>query len=238
MKRGQPCGFGARASRRPPQTQDTTPGLAARLAAAQAIADVLTSCAAARRAPAKFGSARCRRSMPRDRALARSIATVSLRRLGTIRKAFGRYPRQGPAAEVPGALEWILIVAAAQIAVSRRARSRRGRSRGARRAARSRRRAVRRRSSMRCCATSRAPRTEILASGRPARRRHAALARRALARHLRRSDGARDRPRPSRRADARPQRQERSRRLGAAARRRRAADRLGAARQPHAGRRT
>ncbi len=50
----------------------------------------------------------------RDRALARSIATVALRRLGTIRKALARrlekgMPRRG------GALEWTLIAAAAQI---------------------------------------------------------------------------------------------------------------------------
>jgi 16S rRNA (cytosine967-C5)-methyltransferase len=50
----------------------------------------------------------------RDRALARSIATVALRRLGTIRKALARrlekgMPKRG------GALEWTLIVAAAQI---------------------------------------------------------------------------------------------------------------------------
>jgi 16S rRNA (cytosine967-C5)-methyltransferase len=51
---------------------------------------------------------------PRDRALARSTATVALRRLGTIRKALAQrlekgLPKRG------GALEWTLIVAAAQI---------------------------------------------------------------------------------------------------------------------------
>ena len=51
---------------------------------------------------------------PRDLALARSIATVALRRLGTIRKAVGERLEKG----VPrrsGGLEWILIVGAAQI---------------------------------------------------------------------------------------------------------------------------
>ena len=51
---------------------------------------------------------------PRDRGLARSIATVALRRLGTIRKALAQrlekgMPKRG------GALEWTLIVATAQI---------------------------------------------------------------------------------------------------------------------------
>ena len=54
---------------------------------------------------------RARRAGP---GLARSIATVSLRRLGTIRKALARrlekgMPKRG------GALEWTLVVAAAQI---------------------------------------------------------------------------------------------------------------------------
>ena len=91
------------------------PGLAARVAAAQAIADILTS----------FRSLEERFSAPefesrfagldaRDRALARSIATAAFRRLGTIRKAFGLFLRKGLPRRA-GALEWILIVAAAQI---------------------------------------------------------------------------------------------------------------------------
>jgi 16S rRNA (cytosine967-C5)-methyltransferase len=50
----------------------------------------------------------------RDRALARSIATVTLRRLGTIRKALARRMEKGIPKRA-GALEWTLIVAAAQI---------------------------------------------------------------------------------------------------------------------------
>ena len=50
----------------------------------------------------------------RDRALARSIATVALRRLGTIRKALARRMEKGMPKR-GGALEWTLIVAAAQI---------------------------------------------------------------------------------------------------------------------------
>ena len=43
----------------------------------------------------------------------RSIATVSLRRLGTIRKALGRFLEKG-LPKKSGALEWTLVVAAAQ----------------------------------------------------------------------------------------------------------------------------
>ncbi len=50
----------------------------------------------------------------RDRALARSIATVSFRRLGTIRKALGRFLEKGLPRKA-GALEWVLIAAAAQL---------------------------------------------------------------------------------------------------------------------------
>ena len=50
----------------------------------------------------------------RDRALTRSIATVSLRRLGTIRKALGRFLDKG-LPKKSGGLEWTLVVAAAQI---------------------------------------------------------------------------------------------------------------------------
>ena len=51
---------------------------------------------------------------PRDRALARSIATAALRRLGTIRKALAQrlekgFPRRS------GTLEWTLVVGAAQL---------------------------------------------------------------------------------------------------------------------------
>jgi 16S rRNA (cytosine967-C5)-methyltransferase len=113
LKPNRPNGFGARASRRPPPLQDTTPGLAARLAAAQAIAEVLSF---ARPLDERGGEADGRFSAleARDRALARSIATVSFRRLGTIRKALGRFLEKGLPRKA-GALEWILTVAAAQL---------------------------------------------------------------------------------------------------------------------------
>jgi 16S rRNA (cytosine967-C5)-methyltransferase len=99
---------------RPETPAAPPPGLAARVAAARAVADALTAARplderlTADPTQAKGGLD------PRDRALARSIATVALRRLGTIRKALTRrldkgMPRRG------GALEWTLIVAAAQI---------------------------------------------------------------------------------------------------------------------------
>jgi 16S rRNA (cytosine967-C5)-methyltransferase len=91
------------------------PGLAARIAAAQAIADVLTSF---RPLEERFSAAELESRFAgldaRDRALARSIATAAFRRLGTIRKAFGLYLRKGLPRRA-GPLEWILIVAAAQI---------------------------------------------------------------------------------------------------------------------------
>ena len=90
------------------------PGLAARVAAARAVAEALTlSRPLEERLAADLTQQRGGLD-PRDRALARSIATVALRRLGTIRKALAQrlekgMPRRG------GALEWTLIVAAAQI---------------------------------------------------------------------------------------------------------------------------
>ena len=88
--------------------------MAARIAAARAIAEVVT---ASRPLDERLGheSMQPRSGLDaRDRALARSIATVALRRLGTIRKALARrlekgMPKRG------GGLEWTLIVAAAQI---------------------------------------------------------------------------------------------------------------------------
>ena len=88
--------------------------MAARVAAARAVAEALTLSRplderlAADLTPPRGGLD------ARDRALARSIATVALRRLGTIRKALARrlekgMPRRG------AQLEWILVVAAAQI---------------------------------------------------------------------------------------------------------------------------
>lgn len=91
------------------------PGLAVRIAAAAILRDVI---AAGHSLDELFGA----RAVPsrlagldaRDRTLARSIATVALRRLGTIRQALSALLAQG----VPRSaaqIEWILIVAAAQI---------------------------------------------------------------------------------------------------------------------------
>jgi 16S rRNA (cytosine967-C5)-methyltransferase len=87
--------------------------MAARIAAARAVAEALTLARPLEERLADLGL-RAGGLDPRDRALARSIATVALRRLGTIRKALARrlekgMPKRG------GALEWTLIVAAAQI---------------------------------------------------------------------------------------------------------------------------
>ncbi|NDA47714.1 MAG: MFS transporter, partial [Alphaproteobacteria bacterium] len=51
---------------------------------------------------------------PRDRALARSIGTVALRRMGTIRSSLSRFLKDGYPKKVPN-LEWILVIGAAQI---------------------------------------------------------------------------------------------------------------------------
>ncbi len=90
------------------------PGLAARVAAARAVAEALTASRPLDERLAADPTQPKGGLDARDRALARSIATVALRRLGTIRKALMRrldkgMPRRG------GALEWTLIVAAAQI---------------------------------------------------------------------------------------------------------------------------
>jgi 16S rRNA (cytosine967-C5)-methyltransferase len=91
------------------------PGLAARIAAAAVLSDViarrhpLDECFAAGAALSRIGGLE-----PCDAALTRSIATAALRRLGTIRAAFAKLlekerPRQA------SQLEWTLIVAGAQI---------------------------------------------------------------------------------------------------------------------------
>jgi 16S rRNA (cytosine967-C5)-methyltransferase len=89
-------------------------GLAARVAAARAVAEALTL---SRPLDERLGADPTQQRGgldARDRGLARSIATVALRRLGTIRKALAQrlekgMPKRG------GALEWTLIVATAQI---------------------------------------------------------------------------------------------------------------------------
>jgi 16S rRNA (cytosine967-C5)-methyltransferase len=88
--------------------------MAARVAAARAVAEALTLSRPLEERLAADLMLHRGGLDPRDRALTRSIATVALRRLGTIRKALARrlekgMPKRG------GALEWTLIVATAQI---------------------------------------------------------------------------------------------------------------------------
>ena len=109
-------GFDARAPRGPaPPPPETAPGLMARLAAAQAIADALML---QRPLEERFAAAetdpRFAALDARDRALARSIAVAAVRRLGTIRKALALHLLKGLPRRA-GALEWILVAATAQI---------------------------------------------------------------------------------------------------------------------------
>jgi 16S rRNA (cytosine967-C5)-methyltransferase len=91
------------------------PGLAARVAAAAVISDIvqgghtLDEKFAAEASPSRVNGLE-----ERDRGLARSIATVALRRLGTIRLALSQLVERGLPRNC-GALEWILISASAQI---------------------------------------------------------------------------------------------------------------------------
>ncbi|MBB4199966.1 MFS transporter [Rhodoblastus sphagnicola] len=91
------------------------PGLAARVAAAAIIGDVvqgghtLDEKFAAETAPSRMSGV-----AERDRGLARSIATVALRRLGTIRLALSQLVEKGLPRNC-GPLEWVLIAGAAQI---------------------------------------------------------------------------------------------------------------------------
>jgi len=101
-------------SPRPAAPPPPAPGLAARVAAARAIAEALTQGRPLEERLAADLSLRGPGADPRDAALARSIATAALRRLGTIRKALAArldkgWPRRS------GTLEWTLIAAAAQI---------------------------------------------------------------------------------------------------------------------------
>ena len=88
--------------------------MAARVAAARAVAEALTLARPLDERLAADLALRAGGLDARDRALARSIATVALRRLGTIRKALARRMEKGMPKR-GGALEWMLIVAAAQI---------------------------------------------------------------------------------------------------------------------------
>ena len=91
------------------------PGLAARLLATATVADV----AAGRhtldeRFTGESLALRAPQLDERDRALARSIATVSFRRLGSIRAALARFLDRGLPRKAVG-LEWMLVTAAAQL---------------------------------------------------------------------------------------------------------------------------
>src|SRR5580658_6065364 len=96
---------------RPETPAPAPPGMAARVAAARAVAEALTL---ARPLEGRLAADLPLRPGLDPRALARSIATVALRRLGTIRKALARRMEKGMPKR-GGALEWTLIVAAAQI---------------------------------------------------------------------------------------------------------------------------
>ena len=91
------------------------PGLPARLAAAAIIGDIvgklhsLEECFSPGAIPARLGGLDAR-----DIGLARSIVTVALRRLGTIRAALGELLDKGLPRQVSH-LEWTLIAAAAQV---------------------------------------------------------------------------------------------------------------------------
>ena len=90
------------------------PGLAARVAAARAIGEALTLARPLDERLAAVLGPRVGGLDARDHALARSIATVALRRLGTIRKALARRMEKGMPKR-GGGFEWTLIVAVAQI---------------------------------------------------------------------------------------------------------------------------
>jgi 16S rRNA (cytosine967-C5)-methyltransferase len=91
------------------------PGLGARLAAAAIICDVVQS---GHTLDEKFSPeatpSRLTGLDERDRGLTRSIVTVALRRLGTIRHAFSQLIERGLPRSC-GALEWILIAGGAQV---------------------------------------------------------------------------------------------------------------------------
>jgi 16S rRNA (cytosine967-C5)-methyltransferase len=98
-----------------PTPPEATPGFAARWAAAQAIGDALTLARPLEeRFPGPDGEQGSLGLDARDRAFARSIATVAMRRFGTIRKALASLLEKGVPRKA-GSLEWILVAAAAQI---------------------------------------------------------------------------------------------------------------------------
>jgi len=99
---------------RPSAPAPPPPGLTARVAAARAVAEAVIQARPLDERLAADLSLKGANADPRDLALARSIATVALRRLGTIRKAIAERLDKGMPRRC-GMLEWILIVGAAQI---------------------------------------------------------------------------------------------------------------------------
>ncbi len=113
VRKPPPRRFGGKDSR--VEAPEIVPGLAARLVAASAVADVMSGANALDDRFAPEGSLSKAVDLDaRDKALARSIATVSLRRLGTIRAALNKLLENGMPKKA-GGLEWILVTGAAQI---------------------------------------------------------------------------------------------------------------------------
>ena len=114
MRPNRPAHKLSQSAQRPPPPE-ATPGYSARWVAAQAITDAITlGKSLDERFPGADGEAGSQALDPRDRALARSIATVAMRRLGTIRKGLGRFLEKGMPKK-SGSLEGTLIGAAAQL---------------------------------------------------------------------------------------------------------------------------
>jgi len=91
------------------------PGLAARIAAGAALADILgNGHTLEERFAADAAAGRQQAFDQRDRALIRSIVTTSLRRLGTIRVALAGFLDKG-LPKKSGSLEHALVVGAAQL---------------------------------------------------------------------------------------------------------------------------
>ncbi len=97
-----------------PSPAPPPPGLNARLVAASVLADVAGQGSTLDERLGADTSTRMSDLDLRDRALARSIATVALRRLGTIRAALARFLDKGLPKKA-AAVEWTLITATAQI---------------------------------------------------------------------------------------------------------------------------
>ena len=97
-----------------PAVEPPPPGLAARLAAAAILSDVATQSLSLEDRLGGGAGGRLAELDARDGALVRSIATVGLRRLGSIRSALAALLDHGLPKKAVG-LEWTLVAAAAQI---------------------------------------------------------------------------------------------------------------------------